>query len=100
MNPCTRTILMSLCLITLATLGGLHAWSRATLIETRASAPPSEAGKPFTIEQREAFNVLHRRAERLMIAESLLLLAIAIASSIALCRKIDPVSASALPPTH
>ena len=95
-----RRLLMGLCLAALVTIGGLHAWSRTTLIETRNGAPPTTAGKPYSDEQRAAFNVLHLRSERLMIAESLLLLAVAIASGIALCRKIDPVSASALPPTH
>jgi hypothetical protein len=95
-----RHLVMVLCLVALVAVGGLHAWSRATINETRASAPPTEAGKAYSDEQRAAFNVLHLRSERLMIAESLLLLAVAIASGVALCRRSDPVSASALPPTH
>ena len=95
-----RRLTMGLCLVALTALLGLHAWSGSTTTEAKASAPPIETGKPYSDEQRAAFIVLHEQSKRLMIAESLLLLAVAIASGIALCRKIDPVSASALPPGH
>lgn len=88
-----------LCVVAVAGLLGLHTWSRSVLVQARASAPPTDATKPYSSEQQEAFVALHHSSERLFTVESVLLLLVVIGAGIALAKR-DRVEASAPPPVR
>lgn len=88
-----------LCVLAVAGLLGLHTWSRSVLTEARAVAPPTDAVKPYSDEQRGNFIALHQSSRRLFTAESVLLLLVAIGAGIALAKH-DRVETSALPPVR
>lgn len=95
-----RLGLMVLCLAALGGIAGVHLWSRAILQEALATAPPTDPKAPYSEEQRETFNTLHKRSTSVFSAEAGLLLVLIIGCGIALGRQSDPVVTSASPTNH
>jgi hypothetical protein len=95
-----RIGLMMLCLGALAGIAGVHLWSRAILHDALATAPPTDPKAPYSDEQRETFNTLHKRSTQVFSTEAGLLFLLIIGCGIALGRQADPVVASASPTNH
>ncbi|HEX3132426.1 MAG TPA: hypothetical protein VHX44_02455, partial [Planctomycetota bacterium] len=70
------------------------------LQQALASAPPIDAKAPYSEEQREAFNTLHKRSTSVFSTEAGLLLLLVIGCGIALGRQPDQVVTSASTTTH
>ncbi len=95
-----RVGLMVVCLLALGGIAGVHLWSRAILSEAVAIAPPIDAKVPYSAEQRETFNTMHKRSTTVFSAEAGLLLLLVIGCGIALGRQSDPVVTSASTTNH
>jgi hypothetical protein len=81
-------------------IAGVHLWSRAILHEALVTAPPTDPKAPYTDEQRETFNTLHKRSTSVFSTEAGLLLLLIIGCGIALGRQTDPVVTSASTTNH
>lgn len=95
-----RIGLMVLCLAALGIISGVHLWSRAILHETLATAPPADPKAPYSDEQRETFNALHKRSTNVFTTEAGLLLLLIIGCGVALGRQVEPVVTSAPTTNH
>ncbi len=95
-----RVGMMVVCLVALGAITGVHLWSRAILSEAVAIAPPVDHRAPYSAEQRETFNTVHKRSTTVFSAEAGLLLLLVIGCGIALGRPSDPVVTSASPSNH
>lgn len=95
-----RLGLMVVCVLALVSIAGTHSWSGAILSEARATAPPVDPSISYSVEQRQTFNVLHKRSTMLFGTEAMLLLLLVIGCGVALGRQADAVSASAPPSAH
>ncbi len=95
-----RVGLMVVCLLALGGIAGVHLWSRAILSEAVAMAPPIDPKAPYSAEQRETFNTMHKRSTTVFSAEAGLLLLLVIGCGIALGRHSDPVVTSASTTNH
>ncbi|MBA3701062.1 MAG: hypothetical protein H0W78_19605 [Planctomycetes bacterium] len=95
-----RIGVMVLCLATLGGIAGVHLWSRTILHDALVAAPPTDPKAPYSDEQRETFNTLHKRSTNVFSAEAGLLLLLIIGCGVALGRQSDPVVTSASPTNH
>jgi hypothetical protein len=90
-----RLGVMALCLVALGGIAGVHVASSSVLKEALMKAPPIDLKAPYSQEQREEFNILHKRSTQLFSTEAVLLLLLVIGCGVALARRVDPVDASA-----
>ena len=95
-----RIGVMVLCLAALGAVAGVHLWSRTILHEALVTAPPTDPKAPYSEEQRETFNTLHKRSTSVFSTEAGLLLLLIIGCGVALARPADPVVTSASPTNH
>jgi hypothetical protein len=92
-----RVGLVLLCLIALGGITSGHLWSRYVLAQALATAPPIDPTMPFTDDQRETFNKLHKRSTTAFSTEAGLLLLLIIGCGIALSRQSAEIVTSARP---
>lgn len=95
-----RIGVMVLCLLALGSIAGVHLWSRDVLQQAVVAAPPMDPKAPYSEEQRETFNTLHKRSTSVFSTEAGLLLLLIIGCGIALGRQTDPVVTSASTTNH
>jgi len=95
-----RIGVMVLCLAALGSIAGVHLWSRDVLHDALVAAPPMDAKIPYSEEQRETFNSLHKRSTSVFSTEAGLLLLLIIGCGIALGRQSDSLVTSAPSTAH
>jgi LPXTG-motif cell wall-anchored protein len=95
-----RVGLMVVCVLAFISIAGVHRWSDAILNEARATAPPTDPSIAYSAEQRQTFNVLHKRSTTVFSTEAVLLLLLVIGCGVALGRQANADSASAARSAH